>query len=119
MMADTLQLWTRLQSGVYENYVPETVTQAYEMILSQIQITSITPHVGIESLAQRFIDLNISDNFNECINIAAALSYECDFYVSWNYKHIVNKKTIRGTKIVAMMEDLKDIVICTPTMLIQ
>jgi len=34
-------------------------------------------------------------------------------------KHIVNPKTIRGTKVIATMEGLKDIMICSPSMLIE
>lgn len=31
-------------------------------------------------------------------HIAAAIFVECDFIISWNFKHIVKVKTIQGIK---------------------
>ena len=39
--------------------------------------------------------------------------------VSWNFKHIVNVKTIRGIKVVTTMEGYKDILIYPPTALLE
>jgi len=43
----------------------------------------------------------------------------CDILISWNFKHIVNARTIRGTKTTATENGYKDLMICTPTMLIE
>jgi hypothetical protein len=45
------------------------------------------------------------------------MSFFCRI-VSWNFKHIVNYKTIKGVKAVSLMEGYKDVAICTPTMLL-
>jgi len=42
----------------------------------------------------------------------------CDIIVSWNFRHMVNAKTIRGTKVISASEGFKDIMICTPSMLV-
>jgi len=116
---DTLKFGEQL--GLYETYMLEASAHNNEGILKQIEFTPISSHTDIVVLAEKFISLEILENKNMdvCLNIAAALLHDCDFFVSWNYTHVVNAKTIQGTKIVAMLEDLKDIIICTPTMLLQ
>ena len=52
-------------------------------------------------------------------HIAAAILSNCDIIVSWNFKHIVNVKTIRGIKVVTTMEGYKDILIYPPTALLE
>jgi hypothetical protein len=42
----------------------------------------------------------------------------CDFLVSWNFKHLVNVNTIKGVKIVNAVNDYREINIISPTMLI-
>ena len=118
MMADTLQLWKQMQAGLYETYMLDTHADRADEL--QLMITPVNIDIETMSLAQSFIDLDMFENkhMDVCVNIAAAILSECDFYASWNYAHIVNAKTIRSTKIVAMLEDVRDIVICTPAMLI-
>jgi len=118
MMANTMHLWKQFQKDLYKIYLLHDTAQTHKAALSQIQAELVTPHIGILSLAERFVELDIIEEkyMDDCINIASALVLECDFFVSWNYKSIVNTKTIRGTKIIAMLEDYKDIIICTPTM---
>jgi hypothetical protein len=38
--------------------------------------------------------------------------------VSWNFKHIVNHKTIEGVKAVVALEGYKDVLIYSPLILI-
>lgn len=37
-------------------------------------------------------------SFDDCQHIAAAILAACDIITSWNFKHIVNVKTVRGVK---------------------
>jgi len=57
-------------------------------------------------------------SFDDCRHIAAALVSGCDIIASWNFKHIVNARTIRGARIISAAEGFKDIIICSPTMLL-
>jgi hypothetical protein len=57
-------------------------------------------------------------SFDDRRHISIALLTGCDIIVSWNFKHIVNPKTIKGTKIITLTEGYKDILICSPSMLI-
>ena len=44
---------------------------------------------------------------------------DCDIIISWNFKHIVNVKTIRGVKVITTMEGFKDLLIYQPTALLE
>ncbi|GHT62749.1 hypothetical protein AGMMS49950_10600 [Endomicrobiia bacterium] len=72
------------------------------------------------AIASRFIDLGIlkERSFDDCQHIAAAIISGADVIVSWNFKHIVNHKTISGVKAVTALEGYNNILICTPSILI-
>ena len=53
-------------------------------------------------------------SFDDCQHIAAAIVNNCDFIISWNFKHIVNIETIRGLKVLTTAEGYKDILIYSP-----
>jgi hypothetical protein len=42
---------------------------------------------------------------------------ECDAIISWNFKHIVNHKTMMGIKAVTALEGYNDLLIYTPAIL--
>ena len=52
-------------------------------------------------------------------HIAYACVYNCDMVISWNFKHIVNVKTITGVKSVNALAGYKEMPIYSPTMLIE
>jgi predicted nucleic acid-binding protein len=131
-MNDTLKLWKDIKSGKYDVVFSEVVfdelanclepKRSYlAAFLQQIRYERVKSDDDTFALAGKFIDFGIlkERSFDDCRHIAAALLSGCDVIVSWNFKHIVNAKTIRGTKVIATMEGFKDMIICTPTMLIE
>ena len=72
-------------------------------------------------LTEKFIDFGIlkQKSFDDCQHIAAAIISDCDIIISWNFRHIVNVKTIRGVKIITTMEGFKDLLIYQPTALLE
>lgn len=131
-MSDTLRLWNRIKEGEYHvvmsevafdelDACPEPKKSYLAAFLQQIQYERVESNSDTVALASKFIDFGIlrQKSFDDCRHIAAALLSGCDIVVSWNFKHIVNAKTIRGTKVIATMEGYKDVIICTPTMLIE
>jgi len=131
-MADTLRLWEQLQSGEYEvvlssvvfnelNNCDEPKKSILESFLRTIKYDRVESSSDIVALASKFIDFGIlkEKNFDDCRHIAAALLSECDIIVSWNFKHIVNAKTIKGVRVISTIEEFKDIMIYSPTMLIE
>jgi len=46
-------------------------------------------------------------SFDDCQYIGAAVINECDCIISWNFKHIVNVKTIKGVRAITNLEGYK------------
>jgi len=131
-MKDTLRLWNRITEGEYHVIMSDVVFDELDdcpepkktylaVFLQQIQYERVESNSDTVALASKFINFGIlrQKSFDDCRHIAAALLSDCDIVVSWNFKHIVNTKTIRGTKVITAMEGYKDVIICTPTMLIE
>ena len=70
-------------------------------------------------IASRFVDLGIlrQKSFDDCQHISAAIISGCDVIVSWNFKHIVNLKTMNGVKAVTALEGFDDLLIFDPSTL--
>ena len=131
-MADTKLLWEQIRNAKYDVVLSEVVfAELYDCpepkrsrlmaSLQQIQYERVDSNDNEAlALANKFIDLGIlgAANFDDCRHISTAILAGCDMIVSWNFKHIVNPKTIKGTKVITIMEGYKDILICSPTMLI-
>lgn len=68
--------------------------------LSEIEYTTLSSNDEIDHVAEQIIELGIltQKSFDDCIHIATAIVNACDIIVSWNFKHMVNIKTIRGIR---------------------
>jgi hypothetical protein len=88
--------------------------------LSEIDYSLIEVDERTIEVAGRFVDLGVlrEKSFDDCQHIAVAITSQCDVIISWNFKHIVNHKTIMGVKAVTALEGYSDILIYTPTILI-
>ena len=130
-MNDTLKLWEQIRVREYEVVLSDVVFNELarcsepkgsrlDAFLRQIQYSIAKEDENALALAGKFIDLKVlkEKSLNDCRHIAAALVSGCDAIASWNFKHIVNAKTIRGTKAITALEGYKDLIICSPTMLI-
>ncbi len=79
----------------------------------RIEYNIIETNENTVSLAEKFIDFGVlkRKSYDDCRHIAAAVLAGCDMIVSWNFKHIVNVKTIQGVKAVTTYEGYKDLMI--------
>lgn len=70
----------------------------------------------VVNLADTYIAENVVGKTSrlDCFHITMATVYEVDILVSWNFKHIVNVKRIRGYNAVNMKLDYKTIDIRSP-----
>ena len=131
-MADTLKLWRKLERGEYDVVLSETVLNeleaceepkksALKIHLNNIQYEIVAANSAIRGLASKFIDFGIlrEKSLDDCRHIAAALISDCDIIASWNFQHFVNVKTIKGARMIAAAGGYNDIIICTPTTLIE
>lgn len=75
----------------------------------------------IEYVAEQIVALGIltKKSLDDCIHIATAIVNSCDYIVSWNFKHMVNIKTIRGVRAITNLQGYQNIDIIQPTMLTQ
>jgi len=130
-MADTLLLWEDIKTGIYEvvisNVTIDEINDCAEpkrsfMLneLKKIPLTVIETETKVEELSREFIRLGIlkEKSIDDCMHIATALLAKCDIIISWNFKHIVNDKTIEGVKTISKTKGFDSIKIYCPSILI-
>jgi predicted nucleic acid-binding protein len=129
-MADTLRLWNDLEAGIYDVVISDiTIDEINDCSepkrsfmlneLKKIPLIVVESEKKVEKLSQEFIRLGIlkEKSIDDCRHIATALLEKCDIIVSWNFKHIVNDKTIEGVKIICKTEGFDSIKIYCPSIL--
>jgi predicted nucleic acid-binding protein len=131
LMAETHRLWDMVKAGKYRAVISNVVVNEINRCkedkrntlfgyLAEINysLVNIDAH-GVE-IASRFVALGVlkQKSFDDCQHIAAAIASGCDVIVSWNFKHIVNHKTMMGAKAVTALEGYDDLLIYTPSILI-
>jgi predicted nucleic acid-binding protein len=130
-MATTKMFWEWLIKNKKENNIIPVISNAvFEEIdecaegkrekLNQF-LKDLSPEIveineDVEGIAQMFIDQRIltQKSMDDCHHIAASIVYNCDFIISWNFKHIVNHKTDKGVKIISAQSGYKPVHIYTP-----
>ncbi len=131
-MKDTLELWKDFVNGKYDIYLSQVTLDEIEKCsepkrnvlydyLSDIEYTKLKINAEILELAQKIIDMGIltPKSYDDCQHIAAAVVNACDCIISWNFKHIVNIKTIRGIRAITNLEGYKGIDIINPSVLLE
>jgi len=88
--------------------------------LQSIKYTELPKSDEVLELAAKYLEAKIlrQKSFDDCQHIAYSCVYNCDILVSWNFKHMVNIKTISGVKSVNALAGYREIPIYTPTILI-
>lgn len=131
-MEDTLVLWKKFEANDFNIYLSQVTLNEVEQCpepkrsilyeyLSRIDYEILTIDEEIMELAQKIIDMGIltPKSFDDCQHIAAAVVHNCDCIISWNFKHIVNIRTIRGVRAITNLEGYKDIEIVNPSVLLE
>ena len=130
-MADTLKLWEKAKAGVFDVVLSSVVFE--ELLgcnpdkrttligyLAQIEYTRVEVNADMLRIADKMVDIGIlkQKSYDDCQHIAAAVLSGCDAVVSWNFKHIVNHKTMQGVKAITALEGRSDLLIYTPPALL-
>ena len=132
-MEETKRLWEILKDKeLYEVYISDIVKMEIGKCqeeklailidyLYDMEYNIIETNENIVELAEKIIDFGIlkQKNMDDCKHIAAAILAECDIITSWNFKHIVNVKTVRGVKVLTTLEGYKDLLIYPPSVLLE
>lgn len=130
-MKDTLALWEQFEAGKYDVYLSQVTldeiddcpepkrTTLYEY-LGKIRFTNLQLTQEAVDVAKRIINMGIltQKSQDDSHHIAIAVVNECDCILSWNFKHMVNIKTIKGVRAVSQLEGYKDIDIINPSALL-
>jgi predicted nucleic acid-binding protein len=130
-MADSRLFWEKVKAGEFDIALSFVTirelgdckepkkTKLLEH-LNEIQYQYIERTDEIESIARKFIENDIltTKNIDDCLHIASSIVYKCDAILSWNFKHIVNYKTVNGVKLVSLMAGYKEVAIYTPKMFV-
>ena len=87
----------------------------------QIQYESYDITKDVLDVAHQLIAMGVLTNksFDDCQHIGAAVVNNCDCIISWNFKHIVNIKTIRGVRAITNLEGYTPIEIWSPSVLLE
>jgi len=131
-MADTLALWEDLKNDLYEIYISEIVFEEllaneYQKqiilleYLAEIEYNLIEIDEEIRNYADKLIEIGVltSNHYYDCLHIASAVTNECNYLVSWNFKHIVRIKTINGVRTVNALLGYRSIDIYSPNSFIE
>ena len=131
-MHDTRKLWERCIDNEYDIFISDIVTNEIRQCsepkrgqmlekLRQIDFQVLPETDEINELANEYIKGGVlkEKSIDDCLHIAYAVINYCDVIVSWNFKHLVNFKTINKVKIINTIHRYKEIGIITPTMLIE
>ena len=131
-MRETQEVWERIRAGKYDIFISDVVLRELGDCkdegkrrtlfghLEEIQYNLIAVDESTVALAEKIVTNGVlkRKNIDDCQHIAAAILSDCDIIVSWNFKHIVNVKTIRGIKVITTVEGYKDLLIYQPTALL-
>ena len=131
-MADTRRLWEMFKAGKDDVYLSTVTLREIEKCsepkktklincLNEIQFTILDITEDIIRIAKKIIEMGIltQKSFDDCQHIGVAVLNECDCIISWNFKHIVNVKTIRGVRAITNLEGYKDVEIWNPSVLLE
>ena len=131
-MSETLKLWDIFKAGKYDVFLSTVTLQEIDNC-PEPKRTELFKHLGeidytpnqitedMSEVAQQLIDMGIltQKSYDDCQHIASAVIYGCDCIISWNFKHIVNIKTIRGVRAITNLKGYKPIEILNPTVLLE
>jgi hypothetical protein len=131
-MKDTLSFWEELKQGKYDIMVSditiEELTECPEPkrsylfeMMNQIEFIDVQETEDSVGLAKNYIKYGVlpEKSLDDCRHMAIATISECDFIVSWNFKHFVNIKTISKVQAVNKLLGYKEVLILPPSMILE
>jgi len=131
-MADTLLFWKDLLKGKYEVFLsPVVISELREtnepklsFMLEQLRALDfklLAPSEEVTALADEYLRQGVltAKSVDDCMHIAYAVVYQCDIIVSWNFRHLVNYRTIDRVRIVNAINRYREISIVSPTMMLE
>ena len=132
-MADMQTLWEFVKLREYDIVISSTLLDELNAIkdmdkknaildyLEQVDFEPVQPTKEIHDIAKLIIQHGIltQKSYNDCMHIAFALVTGCDCIVTYNFKHLVNLKTIKSVRRISFIQGYGDIDILTAETLIK
>lgn len=131
-MEITNQLWELIKQEQFDIYLsnvtmkeiakcPEPKRSQLIQRLDDVEYTLIEVAENTLDIAEQLVSMKILSEkcYDDCQHIAAAVESGCDCIVSWNFKHIVNIRTIRGVRAITNLKGYKPIEILNPSVLLE
>lgn len=128
----TNALWEKFKTGIYDIYLSQvTITEMNECPidklnilkarLEEIKYTKLVLNDDCFNLAREIINIGIltEKSLDDSYHIATAVINDCDIIISWNFKHLVNVKTIDGVRAITQLKRYKNINIIDPLTLLE
>ena len=122
----------KLKTGIYDIYLSQvTITEMNECPidklnilkarLEEIKYTKLVLNDDCFNLAREIINIGIltEKSLDDSYHIATAVINDCDIIISWNFKHLVNVKTIDGVRAITQLKRYKNINIIDPLTLLE
>ena len=131
-MEDTNKLWDDFKADKYDIFISAITAEELQKCsepkrskmverLGEIVFLVLEETDEISNLANEYLSSGVLTNksVDDCLHIAYAVVTNCDIIVSWNFKHLVNYRTINKVKVVNAVNHYKEISIISPTMLLE
>ncbi|GHU97962.1 hypothetical protein FACS1894211_00850 [Clostridia bacterium] len=125
--ADTLKLFQEIKAGKYQPFTSAYVVQELEKaseskrekmlrLLDEYGIVPLIPNDEVTRIAELYISHGVipAKYDTDALHIAAATVLDLEIIASWNFKHIVKRKTIEQTGIINLREGYKSVLILSP-----
>ena len=125
---DNITLFEDIKNGLFEPYtstiVVDELLKSSEPkkskmldLISKYDISVLPATDEIDELAKEYVKSSIIPEkyTDDARHIACATIYNIDIIVSWNFKHIVKRKTIIMTEQINLMQGYKNVEIYSPS----
>jgi len=129
---DTITLFNEIHAGKWEAYTSYTVIDEINAaseelankllsLIKKYDISVLPPQNDIHPLADIYVNEGIIPlkYRDDAVHIATASLHGMDIIISWNFKHIVKRKTILMANLINARENYKQIAIHSPTEVIE
>lgn len=123
-----LALWEKFKSDKFDIYLSDiTIEEVNECddgkraklfdYLKQIKYTRLPITKESADIAKQIIELGIlrEKSRDDANHIGIAVANELNYIISWNFKHMVNVKTVNGIRAITNLRGYNDIDLVTPT----
>lgn len=131
-MGDTLGLWQDVINGKFDVFISNVILEELDEcpepkqsillgFLKQVDYVLLEETLESIELTEKYLSLGVlkEKSRDDLRHISLAVVAECDYLVSWNFKHFVNVNVINKVQAVNKLLGYGEIVIIPPSMLLE